>query len=113
MIVRANGDRAMLWCPGCDDLHAVGYGAADKWQFDGNLERPTISPSILVHGNQWPPEYPEYVKHRHASVKPGDDTICHSFVRDGQWQFLPDSTHVLSGQTVPCVPIPDGLINDA
>ena len=114
-VVRVNGDRAYLWCPGCEELHSVTFGAGEgvRWEFDGNLDSPTISPSIKVFGNQWPPEYPEYVKHRHPSVKPGDDTVCHSFVRDGQWQFLGDSTHVLAGQTVPCVPIPDGLFDDA
>ena len=30
--------------------------------------------------------------------------VCHSFVVNGQIQFLPDCTHALAGQTVP---IPD------
>ena len=40
-------------------------------------------------------------------VEPGQLTVCHSFVSDGQWQFLGDCTHALAGQTVPVVPIPD------
>jgi hypothetical protein len=28
------------------------------------------------------------------------DMVCHSFVRDGRIEFLSDSTHHLSGQTV-------------
>lgn len=102
-----------LWCPGCEDLHHAQFGgtAGTQWQFDGNTERPTLSPSLLVRAVQWPEEYalPKFEKRRdrHPDIAPGEHTTCHSFVRDGQWQFLPDSTHVLAGQTVPCVPIPD------
>lgn len=28
-------------------------------------------------------------------------TVCHSFITDGQIQFLNDCTHPLAGQTVP------------
>lgn len=114
MIVRAKDGRAFLWCPGCDALHCVSFGSGDgvRWQFDGNADRPTISPSILIRGTQWPPEHPKFVKHRHPNVAPGGDTICHSFVTDGRWQFLGDCFHDLAGQTVPCVPIPDGLYGD-
>ncbi len=35
---------------------------------------------------------------------------CHSFVRDGHWQFLADSAHALAGQTVPLVPMPDWML---
>jgi hypothetical protein len=30
----------------------------------------------------------------------GGKDVCHSFVRDGQIQFLGDCTHALKGQTV-------------
>jgi len=89
-----------LWCPGCNQLHAPEVEgdtltARGCWTFNGDLEKPTISPSLLV---TW--EYgPEKEKHR-----------CHSFVRDGQWQFLADCTHELAGQTVPLVLLPDWLI---
>lgn len=78
-------------CPGCGCLHAVhteqpnGNGA--KWSWNKNLDKPTISPSILVKWNT------------DGSNKL--DKICHSFVRDGNIQFLNDCTHSLSGQTVP------------
>ena len=35
---------------------------------------------------------------------------CHSFLKDGQWQFLGDCAHGLAGQTVPMVPLPDWLM---
>ncbi|MGN6413799.1 DUF6527 family protein [Flexivirga sp.] len=115
MIVRVDGDHVFLWCPGCDALHMVSTGP-NGWAFDGNTERPTLSPSLLVKAVQWPDgEGPEPTgakrRDRHPNITPGEHTACHSFVRDGQWQFLPDSTHHLAGQTVPCVPIPDGWFN--
>ena len=86
-------DGVGMWCPGCDDLHAVRLGA-NGWTFDGDDEAPTFAPSILVqYGNL-----------------PGDRR-CHSFVREGHWEFLSDSTHALAGQRVPMVPLPDGLVD--
>ena len=87
-----------LWCPGCDDLHRITTASSDggsTWVWDGNTESPTISPSILV--NQ-------------GKAHPGKET-CHSFVTNGQWQFLVDSTHTFAGQTVPVTPLPDWLVN--
>lgn len=89
-----------LWieCPGCDVGHHVvptdwlppGVERApesnrDGWHFNGDLERPTLSPSILVRC-EWGPER-----------RP---LICHSFVREGRIEFLADCTHALAGQTV-------------
>lgn len=88
----------VMWCPGCDGMHQITTAMSDgapTWIWDGNTEAPTISPSILVNQGR---------------AHPGKE-ICHSFVRDGQWQFLNDSTHPLAGQTVPMVPVPDWLIN--
>lgn len=75
-----------IWCPGCDDGHAVDA----TWAFNGDLERPTFEPSILV---QW-------------GRVAGQDLRCHSFLRDGVWEFLSDSTHALTGQRVPVVDHP-------
>lgn len=81
-----------MWCPGCDDLHAVRLGP-NGWAFDGNVDAPTFNPSILVQ----------------YGTRPGDRR-CHSFVRGGHWEFLSDCTHVLAGQRVPMVALPDGLV---
>jgi len=76
-------------------MHVVSSG----WQFNGDYDKPTFSPSVLVTYEHWvPPATPE-------NLNPGPQTkvkdICHSFVRDGQIQFLSDCTHSLAGQTVP------------
>lgn len=76
----ANGHAA--YCPGCKEYHVI----YDSWQFDGNYQSPTFSPSLRVQG---------------YSEKFNCDYVCHSFIRDGLWQFLSDCTHALKGQTVP------------
>lgn len=81
-----NGDLLMFWCPGCDERHMVRIGG-QGWQWNGDAERPTLSPSILVQGN---PDVP----------------VCHSFVRDGNIQFCSDSSHSLTGKTVPLPDFP-------
>lgn len=102
----SGGTNLYLWCEACQDLHAVEVAEpARKWEWDGNLERPTISPSLLVQGVQWP-EGHDFHKPGHA-VEAGAPTRCHSFVVDGQWDYLGDSTHRLAGQKVPLPPLPD------
>jgi hypothetical protein len=90
-----HGIHIYVWCPGCDNLHCVEVegGGGPVWDWDGNLEAPTFSPSILVTG----PNFPR----------------CHSFIKAGQWQFLGDCEHALAGQTVPLPPIPEGWFADA
>jgi len=84
-----------MWCPGCDDLHQIHVKGDGAWEWDGNLEAPTVSPSILVQrGNR------------------EGDRRCHSFLKAGVWQFLGDCTHALAGQSVPMVPLPDWLIRN-
>lgn len=107
-----------IWCPGCDKLHAVnlvgpeGYRPEVCWDWDGNLESPTISPSILCHnsvflhedGTQCPNWHEDYETRTHTQGP------CHSFVRNGQWEFLSDCAHELAGKTVPVPPLPDWLV---
>lgn len=91
----AEGGRLIFWCPGCDGAHQVqvGDGSGPRWGFDGNYDRPTLTPSINVTYNG-----PD------AGRDGAPPAICHSFVRDGQIQFLNDCTHELAGQTVPLKP---------
>lgn len=80
-------------CPGCKYLHAVKVDGSRGWTFNGNGDRPTISPSVLVRtGSAVDPTFVD---------EPGDPpTVCHSFVTDGRIRFLSDSAHELAGQTV-------------
>jgi hypothetical protein len=73
-------------CPGCGGYHTLRTLLGDPsaramWDFNGNLEKPTFSPSVLS---------------RHSTP----EIVCHSFVREGRIEFLGDCTHELAGQTV-------------
>lgn len=86
-------DRARFTCPGCKTWHIILVTGDGAWGFNGDEDRPTFTPSILVNGDP-------------AYLNPGVPR-CHSFVTDGQIQFLGDCTHDLAGKTVP-LPAIDG-----
>lgn len=104
----AEGGRLLFWCPGCDGAHQVqvGEGPGPRWGFNGDYDRPTLTPSVLVRGTRierdergkWTGEW---ICGANGAPIP---MVCHSFVRDGQIQFLNDCTHSLAGQTVPLKP---------
>jgi hypothetical protein len=85
-------------CPGCaaggpdeyEGLHMLPVNATENigkasWTWDGNLEEPTLSPSILSEG---------YCR-------------CHSYLKKGVFHFLEDCTHPLAGQQVPMPDLPE------
>jgi hypothetical protein len=80
-------DMLVFFCPGCQEEHWVSVGPKTLWkiiwQFNGDYNKPTINPSILVKHNL-----------------PDGEHICHSFIRDGKIQFLSDCTHDMRGKTV-------------
>lgn len=94
--LRQYGSRLCFLCPGCEDVHQVHTGP-NGWTWDGSVDLPTISPSVLVRGVQWPVGE-GFHKPRHT-VAAGGQIVCHSFVRAGRIEFLGDSTHALAGQT--------------
>lgn len=97
-----------MWCPGCDDTVRI----TSEWDWDGNLDAPTFSPSILTTGVQWA-ESEHFYKPNHASVPAGGEIRCHSFLRAAVWEFLTDCTHALAGQHVPMVDLPDWLSGES
>jgi hypothetical protein len=70
-------DYTMFYCPGCKTPHSF---SVRFWEWNKNLETPTVRPSLLTEG-------PSIGK-------------CHLFITDGLIQFLGDSTHELANQTV-------------
>lgn len=72
----------MIFCPACDNGHFFD----GRWSFNGDVERPTFSPSMLSNG-------------RAEVINPAVPR-CHSFVTDGKIRFLDDCSHALAGQTV-------------
>lgn len=99
----------MFVCPGCAEertlengviyrptgLHVLPVNSPQtkpSWDWDRNIEKPTLSPSILTGK--------------------GTENICHSFLRKGVFQFLNDSTHSLAGQFVEMPDLPDWITNE-
>ena len=87
-IHQADEQRFVFRCPGCGEAHMI---KVPVWSFDGNFERPTISPSIKATNPNSEPSF-----------------VCHSFVRNGQIEFLGDCTHSLAGKTVDLPEWPEG-----
>ena len=87
---RANDGVYLIFCLGCNCHHGIWVDKPNdnkaQWTFDGNMENPTFSPSLLI---------------REKFSTPGKaDYVCHSFIRNGSIQYLNDCTHKLAGQTV-------------
>lgn len=72
-------------CPGCGCDHAITILGQRAWSFNGDVNKPTFTPSLLVFAQP-------------KSIPPGPR--CHSFIREGKIQFLGDCEHALANQTV-------------
>lgn len=97
---RGEGNHLVFWCPGCDHPHAITYDVPNGWTWNGDTDRPTINPSVLVHPHDTLID-PDL--EGDALTAPENRTTsprCHSFVTDGTIQFLGDCTHTLAGRTV-------------
>jgi hypothetical protein len=76
------------YCPGCDSLHVFAvdrpFDNGARWTFNGDLEKPSFSPSMNV-GDNW----------------------CHYHLTAGMLIYTPGNTgHGLSGQTLPLPELP-------
>ena len=104
-IQSAEGDWLGFDCPGCKQRHAVPVAGPRAWSFNGSYEKPTLSPSLLVRGTEMPTDAEVEAWNTNRTPWPRREFLCHSFVTDGQIQFLGDCTHKLAGQTVPLPPV--------
>jgi hypothetical protein len=98
------------WCPGCEGFHNINVDVPRKngarWSFNGNVAQPSFSPSVNI---TYGPTEPEF-QGDWAPLKFGPDNVarCHYFLTDGHLRFCGDSTHALSGQSVPLPDLPQG-----
>ena len=105
-------DALMFVCPGCETtdadgtmhggLHMLPVNTTKKspsWTWDGNLDAPTLSPSILTRrgpgADNLPPPF-----------------VCHSFLKAGIFEFLGDCTHQYANQHVPIGELYDWVVSD-
>jgi len=79
-------EQYLFHCPGCkcDHSFTTKHPTRSPWQFNGDMENPTFSPSLLVWASR-------------------PEARCHLFLRDGKIQFLNDCHHELAGETVDMV----------
>lgn len=63
-----------------------------SWDWNGDQEKPSLSPSILT--------------------RIGDGQVCHSFLRDGVFEYLSDCAHQLAGARVEMPDLPDWVLKD-
>lgn len=83
VLVPVEGSHILVfWCGGCGYMHHVD---PLRWEFNGDMVRPTVNPSLLLHPGK---EHPR----------------CHLFIRDGHLQYLNDCGHELAGKTVKMTP---------
>lgn len=99
-----NGKLLIFTCPGCGENHCVTVAGDDVphpcWTWNGSVDAPTLSPSILCSGylSITDDEHDAYMAG--APLPPQKAYVCHSFVRDGRIEFLNDCTHPFAGQTL-------------
>ena len=102
-------------CPGCmkengkpggylrsshsSGLHMLPVNTTKKlpsWNWDGNLEVPSLSPSIKT---EW-----------------GNNSsglhVCHSYLTQGVFNYLSDCTHSFVNQQIPLPDLPDWIVNE-
>lgn len=89
-------DALMFVCPGCAEdgstgLHMLPVNSTEhqpSWTWDGNLDAPTVTPSILTS-------------------KDDPARRCHSFLKAGVFEYLSDCAHSLANQHVPLPDLPE------
>lgn len=107
-------------CPGCGDYHVIvtAEGERCRWNFNGDMEAPVFSPSLLVRSGHYAydRETPDPNKTCYCTAE-GDWNDhycyrCHSFIgcngaKPGQIIFLGDCTHPNAGRIMDLPDIPD------
>jgi len=80
-----------FFCPACECSHAyfvnkdgTETNTPPRWTFNGDWEKPTFTPSLLLN-------------------KSDPKRMCHLYVTEGKIRYCADSPHRLAGQTVDMV----------
>lgn len=100
------GSQIFFWCQGCNQHHCINK----SWGYNEDPINPTFSNSILCKNghfgnnhkegdNCWCNFHERYPESLHPV--PYACGICHSFIRNGNIEFLDDCTHALAGTTLP------------
>lgn len=93
----------LFYCEGCGCRHFID---PTIWTFNGDLDNPTVSPSILVRSGHYKEDHFGDCWCTYNDKHPENPSSfecyrCHSFVRNGMIEYLSDCSHSLAGQIVP------------
>ena len=84
------GGDLIYWCEGCGHCHCI---PAQRWNFNGSLESPTLSPSVRHF-------------YRHPETE-AEITTCHYFLKNGVLEYCGDCQHEFKGTNRKLIDIPD------
>lgn len=94
----------IFWCPACKEAHSYftadsekGHLYKSQWTFNGDVEKPTFTPSLLLYDIPAPGQR---------------TTLCHLFVTDGQIIYCGDCPHEYAGKTIPLPELPEHMQAD-
>jgi hypothetical protein len=81
-----------FYCPGCKHEHSFMIAEDNsQWWFNGNLERPSFTPSLLNVMK---------IKNEVTGVYNIEKERCHLIITDGMIHFQTDCQHELAGQII-------------
>ncbi len=101
-----------IYCLGCEENHIIytePVAGRYVWGFNGDVEKPTFTPSLLIRSGHYVPEHNKdscWCTYNKEQEEKGEEPsgfecgICHTFITDGKIQYLTDCTHKLAGQTI-------------
>ena len=101
--MRRSNHHYIHWCPACERGHAIQVGAASgpNWSFDGDVNRPTFSPSVLIRYNGADADT------RRDDAGRAPSAVCHYFLTGGVINYLGDCSHELRGTSVELSEFPE------
>jgi len=111
--LRSTGGGYSHWCPGCEHMHIIltsePQESGARWSFNGNVEKPTFTPSVLIRSGHYANGdnmtcWCTYER-RFGKPAPFECTICHYNLDNGVLTFHGDSTHKLRAASQ--VPLPE------
>lgn len=115
MVFNKTKGRISFQCPRCGEMHYIPYSAEGYaegvtgpiWQFNGDFDRPTVRPSLMVRSGHYCDTFKEgdscwctYNAENPNQIAPFKCVMCHSIISDGKIQFLTDCSHHLAGKVV-------------
>lgn len=117
----ATGREGLIYyCQGCQSHHSITTQGAGAWGWNGDVDKPVFTPSVLVTGKDFTEKGDADYAAWHAAGFPdrngvpfeSKDIRCHTFVgcngaQPGEVIFLSDCTHALAGQVLPFADLPE------